>query len=320
MRHHGNDNLMNDTMGGMISPSLHADDLILFARIAEAGSFTRAAERTGFPKATLSRRLARLEDTYGERLVQRTTRHLALTEFGKRMLEHARQLSDTSEEAMALALNRRAEPQGRLRVSLPPDFRELAVPDLLARFARRYPEVELDLDLSARRVDLLAERFDVALRAAVQLPDDSTLVARRIATRASGLYANRDYLERHGAPDTPAALSGHRGLILSSRGEPQPWRLSRGEDRWEGFPHHALTANSLGLQQDLALRGLGIVELTREFARGWVDQGLLLPVLPDWQSPAVTIWCVTAGRKLLPRRTEAFIATVREVLAGDSAA
>lgn len=299
--------------------ALHADDLILFARIIEAGSFTRAAERTGLPKATLSRRLARLEDSLGERLIQRSTRQLAITEFGERMLEHARRLNEASEEAAALAQNRRAEPQGTLRVSLPPEFRELAVADVVARFSRRYPDVRLDLDLSARHVDLLGERFDVAVRAAVQLPDDGTLVARRIATRRSGLYASRDYLEQHGTPATPAELSEHRGLVLATRGEPQPWRLSRGDERWEGLPRHALTANSLGLQQELAVRGLGIVELAHRFVLGMGERDRLHAVLPDWQLPTVTIWCVTAGRRLLPRRTEAFIQTLREVLADDEA-
>src|SRR5699024_7750307 len=172
----------------MAATKLHADDLILFAHIIDAGSFTRAAEGTGLPKATLSRRLARLEDAYGERLIRRSTRHLSITEFGECMLEHARRLREANEEASALAQNRQAEPQGILRVSLPPEFEHLALADVVVCFARRYPGVRLDLDLSARRVDLLAERFDVAVRAAAQLPDDSTLVARRIVTRRNSLY------------------------------------------------------------------------------------------------------------------------------------
>src|SRR5699024_3467010 len=168
---------------------LHADDLILFERIVDAGSFTRAAEHTGFPKATLSRRLARLEAAYGERLLQRSTRHLSVTEFGERMLEHARRLRDESAAANALALNRQLEPQGTLRVSLPPEFRQLPVAEVVQRFAELYPQVRMELDLSARQVDLVAERFDVAVRAAARLPDDGTLVARRISVQQNGLNA-----------------------------------------------------------------------------------------------------------------------------------
>lgn len=302
----------------MAALALHANDLILFARIVEAGSFTRAAELTGFPKATLSRRLAGLEDALGERLLQRSTRRLTVTEFGERMLEHARRLIDETEEATALALDRQAEPRGTLRVSLPPEFQQLPVADIVARFAQRYPDVRLELDLSPRRVDLVAERFDVAVRAAAQLPDDRTLVARRISAQKGGLYASGDYLDRHGTPAAPAALLDHAGLVLAVHGEAQSWRLKRGDESWEGLPRRTLTANSLGLQQELAVRGLGIVELPENFAAAPVARGQLRRVLRDWHSPTVTIWCVTAGRRLLPKRTQAFIETLREVLVDGS--
>ncbi len=305
----------------MTTLALHADDLILFARIVDAGSFKRASELTGFPKATLSRRVSRLESALGERLIQRSTRYMAVTDLGERMLEHARRLSEESEAAAALALNRQAEPQGTLRVSLPPEFLELPVVDVVSRFVQRYPDVRLELDLSTRRVDLVAERFDVAVRAAAHLPDDGTLVARRITTQQSGLYASGDYLRRQGAPATPAALLDHVGLALTVRGEPQPWRLSCNGEHWEGLPRRTLAANSLGLQQELALRGLGIVELGHRFARGAIERGELLRVLPDWHAPPVTIWCVTAGRRLLPKRSEAFIEVLRAALAdGESGA
>ncbi len=294
--------------------ALHADDLILFACIVEADSFTRASERTGMPKATLSRRLAQLENALGERLIQRSTRRLTLTEFGQRMLQHAQRLRDENDEAVALAANRQADPVGTLRVSLPPEFRQLAVSELVSRLAQRYPGVRLELDLSARRVDLIAEHVDVAVRAAAHLPDDATLVARRIVTQQSGLYASAGYLERYGTPDSPSALLDHCGLVLTAHGAPQPWQLSRGDERWEGLPRRTLAANSLGLQQELALRGLGIVELGHRFAGQAIEQGRLVRVLPDWSAPSVTIWCVTPGRRLLPRRTQVFIETLREVL------
>ncbi len=294
---------------------LHADDLILFARIVEAGSFTTAADATGVPKATLSRRLSQLEDALGERLIQRSTRRLVVTEFGRHMLEHATRLRAENEEAMALAQHQQATPQGTLRVSLPPEFREFPVAEVVTRFAKAYPDVHMELDLSARRVDLVAERFDVAVRAATQLPDDATLVARRIRTQHGGLYAAPGYLRRHGEPATPADLVDHFGLVLSARGEPQVWDLACGGEHWSGLPARTLEANSLGLQRDLAVRGLGIVGLTSHaFAHEDVQQGRLQRVLPDWQLPDVAIWCVTPGRRLLPRRTEAFIEVLKDVM------
>lgn len=299
----------------MASIALPANDLILFAHIVAAGSFTRAANLTGLPKATLSRRLAELEASLGERLLQRSTRRLVLTDFGAQMLDHARRLQDESDAALALAQHRQTVPQGTLRVSLPPEFQELSLVQVVAEFSRQYPGVRLELDLSARRVDLVAERFDLAVRAATQLPDDATLVARHVVTLASGLYASGDYLRRRGIPEEPADLPAHTGLVLvTSAGEPQRWRLACGEKRWEGLPLHTLAANSVGLQQALAARALGIVGLSARFARALVDQGILERVLPGWQLPPTTIWCVTAGRRLLPRRTAAFIETLRAAL------
>jgi len=300
----------------MSSLKLYANDLILFAHIIDAGSFTRASELTGLPKSTLSRRLSDLEDELGERLMQRSTRRLVLTDFGESILEHARRLSDEAEAAAALAHHRQVTPHGTLRVSLPPEFRELSIVEVVTQFTRRYPNVRLELDLSPRRVDLIAERFDVALRAASQLPDDSALVARRITTQYNNLYANPDYLKRNGTPTLPSDLLEHTGLILvTSGGEQQQWRLSNGKDYWEGLPLNILAANSLGLQQELAAKGLGIVALSERFAQPLIAAGRLARVLPGWSLPDTMIWCVTPGRRLLPQRTLAFVELLREVLA-----
>ncbi len=296
--------------------NLYANDLILFAHVIDAGSFTRAAELTGLPKSTLSRRLSDLENELGERLMQRSTRKLVLTDFGENILAHARRLVDETEAATALALHRQVVPHGTLRVSLPPEFRELAVVEVVTEFTRQYPNVRLQLDLSSRRVDLIAERFDVAVRAATQLPDDSTLVARQITTLRNGLYASPRYLKSHGRPTTPADLLDHVGLALvTSGGEQQTWRLSRDGEHWEGLPSNVLSANSLGLQQALAAQGLGIVGLSESYAAcTLVAEGVLERVLPDWTLPPTTIWCVTPGRRLLPQRTMAFIELFKSVL------
>lgn len=301
--------------------SLDANDLILFARVVEAGSFAGAAERTGLPKSTLSRRIGGLEARLGERLLVRSTRRLAVTDFGERLLDHARRLLEETEAATALALHSQATPRGRLRVALPPDFVELDLTLFLMRFAATYPEVSLELDLSPRRVDLLAERFDLAIRAASQLPDDSTLVARQLIQLDNGLYASPAYLARYGEPAEPAELVRHVGLrLVGGNGEPLPWRLSRGSERWEGMPDGPLAANSLGLQRNLAVHGMGIVGLSEGFARPWVAQGMLRRVLPEWRLPTVTIWCVTPGRRLLPTRTTAFIGMLRDMLAESAGA
>jgi DNA-binding transcriptional LysR family regulator len=296
--------------------SLDANDLILFAHVMESGSFSRAAERTGLPKSTLSRRITALEAKLGERLLTRSTRRLAITEFGERILDHARRLLEETEAASAMALHRQATPRGVLRVSMPPDFRELDLTPLLLEFAASYPEVRLELDLSPRRVDLLAERFDLAVRAAARLPDDGTLVARKLCDMPNGLYASPAYLKRYGTPASPDDLLDHVGLrLIGGNGEALPWHLTRGSETWEGLPNGPLAANSPGLQRDLAAHGMGIVALDERFAASLLAQGILQRVLPDWCLPTVTLWCVTPGRRLLPARTTAFIELLRKVLA-----
>ncbi|MFA7437333.1 LysR family transcriptional regulator [Castellaniella sp.] len=299
----------------MTSLDLYADDLILFAHIVQAGTFTLAAEQTGLPKSTLSRRLSDLENRLGERLMQRSTRRLTLTEFGEKMLMHAQNIHDAAESAADLARNRQTIPQGILRVSLPPEFQEFGVVPILDQFTRRYPQVPIELDLSARRVDLITERFDLAIRAATRLPDDNALVARHLVTMGGGLYASPDYLAQHGTPARPDDLAHHAGLLLiASDGRPQMWRLMQAQQIWEGMPQQRLAANSIGLLRALAEQGHGIAGLSEPSAADLVRQKRLSRVLPDWALPATTLWCVTPGRRLLPQRSLAFIALLRDML------
>lgn len=294
---------------------LDANDLTLFVRVVDAGSFSAAAARTELPKSTVSRRIAGLERALGERLLVRTTRRLAITDFGEAVLAHARRLVDAAESAAAFARQRQRTPQGRLRVSLPPEFEELDLVHVLADFALRHPLVHLELDVSPHRADLLAERFDLAVRMARSLPDDATLVARPLTDLGGGLYASPDYLARAGEPAQPADLLGHVGLpVILSGGEAQAWSLLRGDARWEGVPSGPVGANSIGLQAQLAVAGLGIVGLSDRFAERWTRDGRLRRVLPAWQLPSVTAWAVTPGRRLLPAHTAAFIAHLRSAL------
>lgn len=296
--------------------SLDPDDLVLFARVVEAGSFSLAAQRHGVPKATVSRRISALESTIGERLLTRTTRRLALTEFGERMLAHAQRLAEETDAACALAQHHQATPQGRLRVSMPPGFcEEMGLVPFLLEFVAAHPQVRLEIDVSARRVDLVAERFDVAVRVAARLPDDATLVARRIVDLENGLYASPAYLDRAGRPDSPEALPGHAAMrLISSTGDALPWVLRRDAQQWEGLPDGPLAANSVALQLALVLQGLGIAALTARVAQPYVEQGRLERVLPDWRLPTIALWCVTPGRRLLPTRTTAFIDLLRTAL------
>lgn len=298
--------------------SLEADDLLLFARVLEAGSFSRAAERLHLPKSTVSRRIAALEERLGEKLLQRSTRRLALTDFGQGVLEHARVVASEVDGALALALHRQQRPRGRLKVSMPGDFAQQALPDMLSRFVRDNPEVQLELDLSPRRVDLIAEGFDLAIRMGT-LPDDSQLAARRLALIGTGLYASPGYLALHGEPQMPEALSSMHGLmILSRHGDAQPWKLRRAKgtdwEHWEGLPQLKTLVNAPDMLLRMACADVGITAVGAHFAQPFVDHGELVRVLPDWELPPVPCWAVFPERRLMPLRTRAFLDAMVEVL------
>ena len=301
-----------------------ADDLFLFARVAESGSFSRAAERVQLPKSTVSRRIAALEKRLGERLLQRTTRKLVITEFGLGVLDHARAMSEEVDAALAFALSRQARPSGRLRVSMPGDFASNALEQPLADFVRNFPAVALELDLSPRRVDLIGENFDLAIRMGV-LQDDAQLAARRLAVFSTGLYAAPSLLREHGEPLEPAALRTMPALMLLSRaGEATPWVLSRrapagAADEAAGrrpggapageqvVPAQHARANSPDVLIRLARRGAGVVAVADFFAEPYLARGELQRILPDWCLPDADCWAVFPGRRLMPAKTRAFI-------------
>ena len=290
------------------------NDLLLFARIVEAGSFSRAAQRVDLPKSTVSRRIALLEAKLGERLLQRTTRKLMLTEFGASLLEHARKVAEEVEAAGALVQHRQVEPSGRLRISMPGDFANMGLNAVIARFLDRYPAVTLELDLSPRRVDLVAENFDIAIRMG-ELPDDATLNARRVALQHFGLYAAPGYIARRGVPEHPDDLLGHDLLcILSRYGGALPWVLTRGKVRWERALPARLAANSPDLLARIACSGAGIAASSALFAEPHVRRGELVRILPEWKLPVASGWAVFPGRRLMPAKTRAFLDMMEEML------
>lgn len=297
--------------------NLEANDLLLFARVVDEGSFSRAAERLGLPKSTVSRRIAALETRLGERLLLRTTRRLTVTDFGLAVLEHARHVVEDVAAATSLAENRQIQPSGRLRVTMPGDMANVVLAPLLAEFVLEYPAITLEVDLSARFVDLIGENFDLAIRMG-ELRDDASLAARRIATFTGSLYAAPAYLARRGTPSEPEALMEYDALrVLSRTGAPMPWVLVRGDERWEGIPPSRATANSPELLMRIALAGAGITVIHDHFALPYLERGELVQVLPDWHVPPVSAWAVFPGRRLMPARTRALLNALSAKFTGE---
>lgn len=289
------------------------NDLLLFARIVEAGSFSLAAQRVDLPKSTVSRRIALLEAKLGERLLQRTTRKLMLTEFGASLLEHARKVVDEVEAAGALVQHRQQAPSGKLRISMPGDFANLGMNFMIAAFIDRYPAITLELDLSPRRVDLVGENFDIAIRMG-DLPDDSSLNARQVALEKIALYASPSYIARRGLPEHPDDLVNHDLLcVLSRNGGPVSWTLTRGKTVWQRELPARLCANSPDLLARIACAGVGIAASSDLFADASVEKGELVKVLPEWSLPQAIGWAVFPGRRLMPAKTRAFLDMMEEM-------
>jgi DNA-binding transcriptional LysR family regulator len=298
----------------MEQKNISADDYILFVAIIEQESMVRAAEHLGMPKATVSRRLTNLEAALGQRLLLRTTRRLTLTEFGQEFLDHCRRVAEEVASTRDFVRSQEMKPRGRLRVSMPGEYAIQNFSRAFATFIETYPEIQLELDLSSRRVDLIGERFDLAIRMGT-LDSDATLVARKIDEQSFGLYASPIYLALHPAPKHPDDLEHHAAVrLLSARGSAVPWKLMRGKAVWEGVPPGRLTLNSLDVIQQLILDGAGIGALPDRFAAEDVRLKRLVRVLPEWCLPAVPAWAVMPMRRYLPAKTRTFLAHLEQFI------
>ncbi len=291
----------------MEQKNISADDYILFAAIVEQGSLVRAAEHLAMPKATVSRRLSNLEAALGQKLLLRTTRRLALTDFGREFLDHCRRVAEEVSATRDFVHSQDAQPRGRLRISMPDDYARQRLSRAIATFIASYPDVQLDIDLSSRRVDLIGERFDLAIRMGA-LDDDATLVARKIDEQSFGLYASPIYLALHPAPRHPDDLMQHAAVrMLSARGTAIPWKLTRGKENWENVPPGRLAMNSPNVIQQLLLDGAGIGALPDSFVTRDVQLNRLVRVLPAWRLPVIPAWAVMPMRRYLPAKTRIFL-------------
>lgn len=280
-------------------------DIELFVAVAETASFTRAAARLGMPVSTLSRRLTELEASLGLSLLVRSTRRVALTEAGAQYFARCAAIVEAAREAREQVQGLAATPSGLLRISLEADVGAIFVAPVIAAFAAAYPAVRLDLDLSPRRVDLLAEGFDLAIRIGT-LPD-SGLTVRQLAALKVGLFASPTYLAAHGTPATPDDLPRHARLHLLHQADDGAWDLTDPNGRRTHVAAASMIAtNNMSMIRSLARLGLGIAVMDEVMAEEDVAAGALRRVLPGWHLPPVPVSALTPAR-LLPAKTRAFL-------------
>jgi DNA-binding transcriptional LysR family regulator len=288
------------------------NDMVLFVEVVKAMSFRRAADATGVPNSTLSRRISALEKAIGLRLMHRTTRRLELTEAGKIYFDRCKRIVDEAKLAHEQLGEMLAQPTGVLRASLPVDFATAYLAPLIAEFAHLYPGIKFDFDLTPRRVDLVSEPFDVAIRMGES--QDSTLIARQLASLPTYLYASPKYLKKFGKLKEPADLSAHECLGFRV-GKSTTWTLHHSADLTETQVdvNGRFQLNSVGMMRRLAALDMGIVLMPEAMVADDLATGRLERVLPMWHGAEVPVYAMTETR-LLPAKTQRFIEFLKDRL------
>ena len=293
-----------------------------FVQVAETQSFRRAAVGLGISKSTLSQRVAALEERLGAQLLWRTTRQVRLTDIGETYYQAVAPALAEISSADRMVGDVRGTPRGHLRITVPVEMGQCLLGAVLSDFTRRYPEVEVSADLSDRRVDLVKEGYDLAVR--VGPLTDSTLIQKRLVTFGPlRLFASPAYLAEHGTPRTPRDLADHALIAMTNTQETSTWRLE-GPDGPVTIPiRPRISVGSWGVVRELAAQDLGIARLPEMTGHHGQDDAPLTEVLPEWAPPGSDCFAVYPGgrnpsaaqRAMIEVLDDHLAATVRKCVA-----
>mgnify|MGYP002078829944 FL=1 len=289
------------------------DAMRLFLRVAELGSFSAVALQAGVARSVVTRQIAALETHLGVKLMARSTRRLALTSAGSAYLEKCRVILNLVEAAEADVAEERLIPRGNIRLSLPLSFGIRRLAPLLLDFSQRHPEVSLDMDYSDRRINLIEEGIDLAIRITRRLePGD---VARKIGAGRMLVVAAPEYLARHGRPQHPAELAHHECLGYTHAGNPMPWQfLVNGQP--ENFPVRSrINANNGDVLTEAATQGLGITLQPDFIVASYLDAGRVERILADFAIPELGIYAMLPSNRHVPHRVRVLMDTLAAALA-----
>ena len=276
------------------------DAMRLFIRVAELGSFSAVAHQLGAARSVVTRQIAALESHLGTKLLARSTRRLSLTSAGTAYLEKCREILNLVEIAETGLAEERQTPRGSIRLSLPLVYSLRHLAPLLLEFSRLYPEVELDMDFSDRRTNLIQEGIDLAVRITPRLePGDIT---RRLGSARMVVLASTDYLATHGEPQHPAELIDHQCLRYTAGPSSQRWSFLV-DGRLESFAiRPRLRANNGDVLLKAAVAGLGIAQQPTFIADELLQSGELREILKDYPLPELGIYAVLPGNRHIPHR------------------
>jgi DNA-binding transcriptional LysR family regulator len=284
-------------------------DLEIFARVARTGNMSAAGREMGLSPAVVSKRISLLEDKLGARLFQRTTRQLTLTETGEGYFKRVLDILSLVEEAEDFVSRRNTKPRGQLKISAPTSFSRLHIAPFLAEFVNRFPEIEVDIQLTDDFVDIIREGFDVAIRIAEL--EDSSLVARKLAPDTRVICASPKYIEKMGEPKSLNDLAEHNCL---SAGAQEFWRLEGPGGQRQLRVKGNIRSNSAEFVREAMLAGLGLGLRSTWDIGPDLAAGTLKVVLPEWRgSSNVSIYAVYPTRDFMPAKVNVFIEYLAEL-------
>ncbi|WFP75412.1 LysR family transcriptional regulator [Mesorhizobium sp. WSM4906] len=281
------------------------NDVVVFARVVEAGSFTAAARLLAMPKTTVSRRVAALEREVGVRLLQRTTRSLSMTDAGRLYYEQSSQALRTIEQANLRLAEARTEPSGTIRISAPVGFAGHFLISAVVDFLATYPKTRVELRLTDDKLNLVEDGIDLAFRTGVL--EDSTLIARKLGATHRLLCASPDYLARQGTPGTPSDLAQHDCVIAGASAVGAHWTLDGPSGQQTVTVAGRFAANEMQAVVAAAIAGYGIAQLPHGVAEALIGEGRLRRVLEDYTTPAGGLYVLYPSSRHLSPLVKAFI-------------
>jgi len=289
------------------------NDIIVFTKVVETKSFTGAADALGLPKSTVSRKLAQLEERLGVRLVQRTTRKLALTEIGEAYYERCSRIVSDIHAAEQLVTDMQSTPRGCLRITASIDFTTRFLGNIVADFLAQHPDINVELEGTDRVVDMIEEGFDLAVRFG-PMPE-STLIARRMCGLHLILCASPAYLAKRGTPTSVDELDEHDHVLFTPTSRTQSWTLVGPNEQTFEFGRPArLASNNYGAVVDVALAGGGVACISEFMVTEEITNGSLVRVLPEWATRPTEVHVVYPARQNLPPRLTLFLEHLSKAL------
>jgi len=283
------------------------DGIIIFTQVVKCGSFFKAAEVTGHSNSYISKTINKLEARLAVRLLNRTTRSLSLTPEGKVYFEQCQQLVLDAEDALGLLSQSHVQPKGLLKISCPVAFAQGYLQDFLSKYLLRYPEVELQLDLNDRRVDLIQGGFDLVIRATDQL-EESSFICRKIYSCKSYTVATRDYLQRFGRPIKPEELIEHQCLCYSNLKTPKRWHYVEPNGHEIQVDVSAkLLCNSAQMELAMVKAGHGVCRLPEFAMEQEIKDNSLEILFSDYPPPIINVYAIYPSRQHLSPKVRCFI-------------